>query len=206
MKKIITLLSLTLALSAFAQERVELTSKKIEVKSAAATLIRTNKSPSSIELSFIVQMDQSVCQRYETRYVVRSDGAYCGWNEHTRRVYVGKVCVRTNPANECIRWGDQYRTETVRVPRTCPVPETYCAQYGTVTVPKKDSMSIKFKNLPALGDSESESFLVVAKQKSYDSSDVVYEVTPKETLRPYKVKQKKVLFVKTDSYEISEEK
>lgn len=206
MKKFIALLTLTLSISSFAQERVELSAKKIDVKTNSATLVRTNKSPDTIEVSFLVPMDKQVCERYETRYVVRTDGAYCGYDSHTRRVYVGKVCVRQNPANdkECLKWGDQYRTETIRVPRTCPVPETYCARYGTVTTTTKDTMKIKFKNLPDLGDSESETFNVVARQKNYDGSDVVYTVTPKETLRSYKVKQKKILFVKIDSYEISE--
>jgi hypothetical protein len=109
-----------------------------------------------------------------------------------------------NSQGQCQRWADNYRTETVRRPRTCMVPETFCAQYGTATTFEKDSMKIKFKNLPALGDSESEKFTIAAKQKSYGSGNVNYDVKALETIREYKVTQKKFLFWKRDFYIVEE--
>lgn len=209
MKKIFALLTLALSLGAFAQEYeaspIVLDSKKINVSSSSATVVRTNQTPGTVELSFLVPMANSVCERYETRHVMRTSGAYCGYDTFTRRVRTGRVCVRTNPHNnECLRWGDTFRTETHRRPRTCMVPETYCARYGTATSFERDSMKIQFKNLPALADSESETFTIEATQKRYDSGSVVFEVKPLETLREYEVKRKKILFFKTDTYIIQE--
>lgn len=65
-------------------------------------------------------------------------------------------------------------------------------------------MKIRFKDLPALGDSESETFSITATQKRYDSGSVVFEVKPLETLREYEVNRKKILFIKTDTYEVTE--
>lgn len=209
MKKTIALLTLVLSLGAFAQETetapIVLDAKKIEVNASKATVVRTNQSPDKVELSFLVPMANSVCERYETRHVLRTSGAYCGYSVHTRRVRTGRTCVRRNPHNnECLRWGETYRTQTVRRPRTCMVPDTYCAQYGTATSYERDTMKIQFKNLPALADSESETFTIEATQKRYDSGSVVFEVKPLETLREYEVNRKKILFFKTDTYVVQE--
>lgn len=209
MKKTIALMALVLSLGAFAQENAQepivLNADKIEVNASTATIVRTNQSPKTVELTFLVPMANAVCERYETRHVLRTSGVYCGYDVHTRRVRTGRTCVRVNPHNnECLRWADTFRTETVRRPRTCMVPETYCAQYGTATSYERDSMKIQFKNLPALGDSESETFTVEATQKRYDSGSVVFEVKPLETLREYEVKRKKILFFKTDTYIVQE--
>lgn len=207
MKKTIALLALVLSFGAFAQDaaRIELNAEKIDVNASAATVVRTNKTPDTVELTFRVPMANSVCERYETRHVLRSSGAYCGYDTFTRRVSTGRTCVRRNPHNnECLNWGETFRTETVRRPRTCMVPETYCAAYGTATSYETDSMKLKFKDLPALGDSESETFSVVATQKRYDSGSVVYEVKALETLREYEIKRKKILFFKTDTYIVEE--
>ena len=209
MKKTIALFAFVLSLGAFAQENgpapIVLDAKKIEVNASAATVVRTNQSPDTVELTFLVPMANSVCERYETRHVLRTSGAYCGYDVYTRRVHTGRTCVRVNPNNnQCLRWGDTYRTETHRRPRTCMVPETYCAQYGTATSYERDTMKIQFKNLPALADSETETFSIEATQKRYDSGSVVFEVKPLETIREYEVKRKKVLFFKTDTYVIEE--
>lgn len=207
MKKTIALLALVLSLGAFAQEatKIELNAEKIDVNASSALVVRTNKSPESIELTFRVPMANSVCERYETRMVVRSSGAYCGYDTFTRRVSTGRQCVRKNPYNnECLQYAETFRTETVSRPRTCPVPETFCAAYGTATSYETDSMKIKFKDLPALGDSESETFSIVATQKRYDSGSVVYEVKAVETLREYNIRRKKILFFNTDTYIVEE--
>lgn len=208
MKKTIALLALVLSLGAFAQEtetRVDLNAEKIDVGASSATVVRTNKSPDTIELTFRVPMANSVCERYETRHVLRTSGAYCGYDYFERRVRTGQVCVRTNPHNgQCLRYQDTFRVERHQRPRTCMVPETYCAQYGTATSYERDSMKLKFKDLPALGDSESETFSIVATQKRYDSGSVVFEVKPLETLREYEIKRKKILFFKTDTYVVEE--
>lgn len=202
--KILTVLSLLLSLSAFAQERVELGNKEVSVNAAEALLVRTNKTPSTVEVTFNVPMEKAVCERYETRMVLRTSAFDCGEDIRTRRVSMGRVCVAQDSNGRCRHYREEWRVEQYRVPRTCMVPESYCAQYGTALTFKRDTMKIKFKGLPALSDSEFESFYVEADQKTYDSNNVIYKVTPHETLREYKVKQKKILGFKVDSYEIRE--
>lgn len=208
MKKTMALLALILSLGVLAQEtetRVDLNAEKIDVGASSATVVRTNKSPDTIELTFSVPMENSVCERYETRHILRSSGVYCGHDVFQRRVRTGQQCVRTNPRNgQCLRYADTFRVERVQRPRTCMVPETYCAQYGTATSYDRDTMKLKFKDLPALGDSEIETFSIVATQKRYDSGSVVFEVKPLETLREYEIKRKKILFFKTDTYVVEE--
>lgn len=65
-------------------------------------------------------------------------------------------------------------------------------------------MKIRFKNLPPLGDSESETFKISARQKERDSKNAIYDFTPVKTLKNYKVSQKKVLFLNIDSYVVEE--
>ncbi len=207
MKKTIALLALVLSLGAFAQEaaKIELNAEKIDVNASSALVVRTNKTPGTVELTFRVPMANSVCERYETRHVLRTSGVYCGYDIMTRRISNGRTCVRTNPHNgQCLNWQETWREERIQRPRTCMVPETYCAAYGTATSYETDSMKLKFKDLPALADSESETFSVVATQKRYDSGSVVYEVKAVETLREYEINRKKILFFKTDTYVISE--
>jgi hypothetical protein len=183
---------------------VLLNNEKIDVQSSSATVIRTNQTPETVEISFLVPMENSICERYQTRMVLRTSGVECGYDVYTRTISTGRTCIRSNPQGHCQKWADTYRTETVRRPRTCMVPETFCAQYGTATTFEKDSMKIKFKNLPALGDSESEKFTIAAKQKSYGSGNVNYDVKALETIREYKVTQKKFLFWKRDFYIVEE--
>jgi hypothetical protein len=205
MKTTLALVSLVLSLSAFAQEKIELNAEKISVDAESALVVRTNKTPGTVEITFKVPMAKSICERYETRQVLRASGSYCGYDIHERRVPTGQVCTRKNPHNdECLRFEPTYRIETVRSERTCLVPETYCAQYGTANIFETDAMKIQFKNLPALGDSESETFSISSKQRAYDSGKVLYEVKAVETLRDYKISQKKILFIKLDTYVVEE--
>ena len=206
MRHTIALVALVLSFNVFAQETVELNSKNVSINAPSAIVVRTNKTPDTVEIKFMVPMANAVCERYETRHVLRTSAVYCGEDITTRRILIGKVCVRKNPYNdECVNWQDQWRTEQIRRPRTCMVPESYCARYGTSVSMESDKMKVKFKNLPALADSESETFEIKARQKTYDGESVIYDVTPLETLREYKVKQKKILgLFKVDSYEISE--
>ncbi len=201
MKKMIAVFALIISTGAFAQESIELNAEQIEVNASSATVVRTNKSPSSIELTFRVPMANSVCERTETRAVLRTSGFYCGYETRIRRISAGRVCTRTNPHNgQCLRFEETFREERTSHPRSCLVPESYCAQYGTATSYETDSMKIQFKDLPALGDSESETFTIAASQRSYDSGKVVYEVKALETIGEYKVTQKKFLFFKRDVY------
>jgi hypothetical protein len=210
MNRLVALASLVLSLAAVADshppgETVELTAQKITLRYDRASVIRTNKTPETVELVFRVPQKMSVCERYETRHVLRPSGIHCGYDVIERRVPAGRVCARTNPHNgDCLRYEETFRIERVQRERICPVPETYCAQYGTQNTWTSDEMKIQFKDLPALGDSERESFSIVARQKAYDSNKVIYEVETLSTLRDYKIRQKKVLFYKRDFFVVEE--
>lgn len=200
----LTILTLLLSLSAFAQERVELNSKEVSVNAAEALIIRTNKTPKTVEIEFKVPLEKSVCEREEIRPEWRTSSFHCGEDLRIRRVSMGRVCMSQLPSGRCLHYREEWREERYATPRSCMVPTPVCVQYGTAIHYKRDTMKLKFKNLPDLGDSEYETFLVQADQKTYDSNNVIYNVKPAETLREYKVKQKKILGFKIDSYEISE--
>lgn len=204
MKQLLVLVSMIFTLSAFAQESVVLTDKTTTVYGSEARIIRTNQTPDNVVLALSVPMANSVCEFYDTRYVFRTSGLHCGYNTHVRRI-TERVCVRKNERGACISYQDRTRTQTVQVARSCSVPETYCAQYGTATSYKTDTVKIQFKDLPKLGDSEQDIFLVKAEQKRYDGTDVVFTIKPEETIRPYKVKQKKFLgLFSKDSFVVEE--
>jgi hypothetical protein len=211
MKRSFTLIALFFSLAALAQEvripenKVPLEAETVKVDATEALVVRTNKTPELVEIFFNVRMSNQICEQYETRLVMRASGAQCGYNTTRRRVRTGTVCTRTNPYNnECVNHQDTWREELIQIPRTCMVPETVCGRYGTVYTSKSDSMKISFKKLPALGDSESETFSIVAEQKGYDKSDIIYHVNAVETLREYKIAQKKILFFKLDAFVVEE--
>lgn len=191
MKFLLALVTLSLSLTTFAQESVILNAAEISVNSDSAIFVRTSSSPSKISATFRVRMAHSVCEEYGVRTVLVTSGARCGYDTRLQRVRVGKECALYNAENVCTRWKDDYQMQHVQVPRTCYVQETFCTRFGTAYSTKADNMTLAFKNLPALGGSETETFLVTAQQKSYDSGSVVFEVVPKKTLGTYKVKKKK---------------
>jgi hypothetical protein len=210
MNKTLASLLIAFSFSAFAQDQVLLDAKEITVNGPEAVVLRTNQTPREVKISFRVPMQNSVCERYETRMIPRHVRVQCGQEIRYRRVPTGRVCTRTNPqTNQCIRWEERYRDERIIVPVFCDrvvyEPQTYCSKYGTATSFKRDSMKIEFNKLPALGDSEADSFLVKATQKNYDRTNVVYSIQPLETALEYKVKQKKTLGIFAgDNFEVTE--
>lgn len=209
MKSLFAILTLSLSLSAIAQEQVLLNSEEVVVNASEAILVRTNKTPKNVKVSFRVPMQSTVCERYETRMVARTVMVHCGTDFRIQR-FQDRVCTRRNPYNsQCLNWQVVERTERIPVQRMCPTvqhyPETYCAQYGTATSGEMDSMKLTFKKLPALGDSETDTFLAKAKQKSYGGGNVVWELTALQTVAPYKISERKVLgLFKTDGFKIEE--
>lgn len=204
MKQLFVFVSMLFTLSVFAQESVVLTNKSTTVYGSEVRIIRTNETPNNVEIALSVPMASSVCEFYDTRYVFRTSGLHCGYNNHVRRI-TERVCVRKNEKGACLSYQNRTRTQTVRVARSCSVPETYCARYGTATNYKTDTVKIQFKNLPKLADSEQDVFLLKAEQKRYDGTDVVFSIKPEETIRPYKVKQKKFLgLFSKDSFVVEE--
>lgn len=202
MKTTFALLTIVLSFSSFAQVRVELDAKELTINSASAVVIRTHKTPENVKINFLVPMENSVCKRFETRHVLRTSSVHCGNDTSIHRVSTGLVCTRVHRREVCT---ETFEDQIVQHPRTCMVPETNCAEYGTEVTTVMDSMKIRFKGLQSLGGPEAETFSIVARQKSYNGNNVVYEVKALETLRAYKVTQKKLLgLFARDSFEVSE--
>ncbi len=185
MKKSFALIALALSLSAFSQEEVQLNSKKVYVNSAEAILVRTNQTPETVEVTFQVPMANSICIRQAYTQVYAYSGFECGYYTGSRVVYYGRGL---------------RRYETYSYPRQCLITQAYCAEYASSTRTEPDTMKLKFKNLAALGDSESETFRVIANQKRPDSDGVLYNITPVKTVVPYKVEKKKVLGLFNTTY------
>ncbi|HXH30470.1 MAG TPA: hypothetical protein VNJ01_06640 [Bacteriovoracaceae bacterium] len=188
MKTSFAFITLALSVSAVAQERVELNSKKVSVNSSEAVLVRTSQTPETVEITFRVPMANSVCERSSTHSVYLTSGLECGYDLQTRYVYVHG------------RGGSRRYLETYNYPRTCMVNRSYCVEYGTSTMTESDTMKLKFKDLPALGGSETDTFKIRANQKRVDSEGVLYDISPLQTLVPYKVEKKKVLGLFNTTY------
>jgi hypothetical protein len=206
MKKIITLLALTVSVGAFAQEKVILNSKEVRVNTDRAILVRTADTPKKVEVTFQVPMANSICEDYRTRIIprmcIRTEQVRTGTRRECRDVVI-------TPSNPNAPRGPRYNPPTRRECRDVPVyttrqyrydcsyTESYCARYGTNVSTESDKVKIRF-DLPALAGSEEETFVVTAKQRTYDGSNVEYDIIPEN--ESYDVKKKGILGY--DSYVI----
>jgi len=212
MKFMTALLILASSLSSFAQERVELNKKTVSINSDNAIIVRTANTPKKVEIILQVPMANSYCaetrQQYYPRTCHRSETQY-----QTRRVCRDVVVSRPAPSNN--PRGPRYNppTQTRRECRDervvvgtrryaydCSYYQSYCARYETGHRTESDKVKITFKNLPKLGGSEEDSFEIRARQRTYDGSNVVYDITPLETVEDYEVQSKGILGF--DSYVI----
>jgi hypothetical protein len=214
MKKFIMLLTLSLTMSAFAQDatvtapvvdpdRVELNAENVYVNNDHAVLVRTSQTPDTVKVTFQIPMSERVCNRYDTRPVLVTSTLQCGQDRVVVQVRVADVCTRQNPiTHQCLRMEQRFENRVTYRTRSCYVPQQYCAEYGTAVQTSPDEVKIKFK-LADLAQGEEETFSVKAQQKNYDGSNVVYEIVPMQTKVPVKVKSKG--WFGTDSYVIDEE-
>lgn len=174
--------------SAFAQEAVNLDRDRIFINSHEAVLTRTNQTPKKIKIEMMVPMSEPICERHETRMVYRTSSIHCG-SVVERRVVQDRECVQRDANNRCVTYRRTERVVTRHIPRTCLVPETYCAQYGSVTDYEKDSVTIEFKNASTLADGQQELFSIRAEQKRMGSDSVNYMIETLEASREYEIKR-----------------
>lgn len=151
MKKLLTILALTLSVASYAQERIVMDSETALINSTEATLVRTAETPDKVTIYFNVPMTRNVCTRY--------------------------VRVRRG------------RSTSSR-----------CVEYAKVTTNEADKVKISFKNLPALGGTEEDTFKVTSRQRGLDRENVVYEVSTIKTTLPYIIISKGILGY--DSYSV----
>ena len=224
MKTILAMLVLTVSVGAMAQqgERIILNSKEVSVNSDRAILVRTAQTPDKVEVTFQVPMANSFCAdtrtQYNPRICHRNDNVYTT-REVCRNVTTTTPSTSTTPRgpryNGTNPSGSNSTTTTRRVcttervlvtvrtiPYDCSYTTTYCARYATDVTRESDKVKIKFKDLPALGGSEEETFEISAQQRQRDGSNVVYDINVLTTVenREYEVKSKGILGF--DSYVI----
>lgn len=224
MKNLLALLVLTVSASAVAQdgERVLLNSKEVNVNSDRAVLVLTSQTPDKVTVNFSVPMASSICTDMRTQYIQRT----CFRNEtyYTTREVCRNVTttVPGRPVSSSTPRGPRYNppstpsTTTTRrvcsvervaapirsIPYDCSFTSSQCVSWGTNVDRESDSVKLKFKNLPALGGSEEETFGIAAQQRQRDGSNVVYDINILTTVenRQYEVKSKGILGF--DSYVI----
>lgn len=191
MKKLLMALAMVGALcgAAQAQDRVVLNSSKITVNADEVILVRTPSTPKKVKLKMNVPMYSSQCLRYDTRYVMRTSGALCGYAVSERHVRE-RVCVARDRNNRCTRYENRVRVVRSSVPRTCRVAESYCADYGTVSHRELDQVTIKFKGATQLVAGEEETFVIRAKQNRYGGSGVKFEIEPVSVMGDYEIDDK----------------
>ena len=193
------LIALCVSVGAFAQERVTLDSNSISINAHQAVIVRTAASPKKIDIDMVVPMSEPVCERYDTRMVIRTSGAHCGYVRE-RRVEHVRVCVARHPNGECATYRREENVVYRDFPRTCSISETYCSQYGTVSDYKRMSVRIRFKDPAPLAAGEEETFSVVARQKNYGENNAVFSINAIETKATYTIKS--VGWFGNDSFEI----
>lgn len=176
MKFLTMLVLFSFPIASFAQERVLLNEKQIDINSSEAIVVRTADTPKVVKLNFMVPMSKSVCEQYSVRTVLVTSGVQCGYDRRFAGYRRTTTCVATRPNGGCARTVTSTHPVYQTYPRTCSVQETYCAQYGTITVMEQDQVKIKFKNLSPLAGSEEETFRIKAEQKNYDGENVVYKI------------------------------
>lgn len=217
MKKILALLVLTVSVGAIAQ--VEMNSDEVEVRGDQSIIVRTSKTPDKVKLTLNnIPVQSSVCNEVAYRQYnsictntvpVREERVTCrdivetrptpstprgprynGTSAPTTTTTTRRVCTKT------------YATVYRQVSTPCIRTESYCAKPGISTSYTSDSVKIKFKDLPALGGSEQETFSITAEQKDVDNSNIIYRITPINTInnKAYEVVKKGILGF--DSYVI----
>ena len=188
MKKLLVIAALLVSgfTSAMAQDRVVLNGKKVTVNTDEALLVRTASTPKKVKLKMLVPMANSTCLEYDTRYVIRTSGALCGYAVSERHIRE-RVCVKRDDRNRCLRYENRVRVVRTSTPRTCRVAERYCSNYGTAVHREIDQVTIKFKNASELQAGEEETFVVRAKQNRYGSGGIGFEIEPVSVMTDYEV-------------------
>lgn len=207
MKKLIAFLALSLTVSAFAQVQIEINSDEVHVNAPEAILVRTNRTPNKVKVTFTVPMSNTVCQRYDSRVLSRTVMVHCG-TDYRIEPFFTTECFRRNPHNgQCLATRQVRHERRIPIQRMCPTvqhyTETFCAQHGTAVTHEADSMKLNFKKLPRLGDSEADSFIVRAHQENHGGNNVVWEMSAVQTTHEYKIGRRKVLgLFKTDGFTV----
>lgn len=186
MKKLLLVAALLISGFAQAQDRVVMNGKTATVNSDEAILVRTSSTPKKVKLKMLVPMANSTCLQYDTRYVIRTSGALCGYAVSERHIRE-RVCVKRDERNRCLRYENRVRVVRASTPRTCRIAERYCSDYGTATHREIDQVTIKFKNATNLNAGEEETFVVRAKQNRYGSSGIGFEIEPVSVTSDYEI-------------------
>jgi hypothetical protein len=140
---------------------------------------RTAATPAEVKLAFGFNEYYSYCAEHDTQQVwVESS-----WNY---------VChTHTNSSGDTVEYCTNDYTPGHYV------TETVCVSYAYAAAPEVESLKLDFKKARKLTGSESETFIVELKQKSFTSEKFDIAIKPKSAKGGYEITRKKVLFWKT---------
>lgn len=175
MSKTILLGFLFISNMAFGQERILLNSKRINIDTDRAIIVRTSETPETVKLVLDVPMDYRVCTQYGTELRYGQDSS-CGY-VHSSRLVCRDVCVQTSAPNSgtCVRRARQCQNEAYSYMRSCHYPVTVCLSTGIRTTEAGDQVTIDFK-LAGLAQGETEEYQLTADQKYTDGDNVVFNL------------------------------
>jgi hypothetical protein len=198
MKNFFALSTLLLSFAAMAQAPIALDAASIDIQGSSAIVARTSATPEKVKLNLLIPKARTVCVEHDTRYVFRASEFHCGYDLAHRTETIRHCDAIDKETQKCAKYIYEHRTVTVRIPRSCMVPETVCVRTGTQVTHEKESMTLTFKKLHALGGSEADVLRVSGQQKSFGSSGVIFEAQALETIRPVTVRRAKRLFGSSD--------
>ena len=189
MKHVLKCLPLIVSFSAIAQREVTpVSSKHVAVTGSKAILVRTNETPDMVRLVFKMSIPQKVCKATALQTVTKTSATECGSDSKEVRVQRGR---------------NRYETVTREFPRTCQVKQTVCVSEAIELSEEFDTVRVIFRDLPALGDGETDKFVVTAHAQSVETPDFRFSVKPLATALPYRVHQVRFLgLVAVDRFEV----
>lgn len=192
--------SFVMASASFAQapRDLYLSKKKEAAQAASVVVVRDHRTPSKVKLTLDIPFDYRVCVRHETRMVYGQDSS-CGYDtryeshqvcstQTTCTVRKNGVCKASTSSRSC-----HTERTPVTVMRSCYHPETYCAEYGTVTRREERTVKLKFNGLDDLKAGEEERFMIEGRQRRYDSSNADYAATVIDSIEPTEAQVKSFL-------------
>ncbi|MBL7716382.1 MAG: hypothetical protein JNL01_13025 [Bdellovibrionales bacterium] len=179
-------------------QELRLADKKEAAGVASVAVVRDSKTPDKVKLTLTMPFQYNTCVRHETRMVYGQDSS-CGYdtryesrtscsNRQVCTVYKDGVCKSSKTERSC-----HTTSVPVTVTRSCYHPETYCAEYGTVTYNEQHTVKLKFGKLDSLKAGEEERYLIEGRQRSYGSSNADFKATVIDSLEPTSTKSKAFL-------------
>jgi len=185
--------------AAAALPEVLMNSQSVTLPSANCLLIRTAMTPSEVNLSIPVDMQNTRCAEYgQVLKGPMQNGLQCGYDRLVRRVCrdLPRQCSidpRTK-REHCAPLRRECHNEFIDQARVCTWLETECVRTEIVPSTQLRSAKLKFKKVASLAAGETETYELKAKQNHLDGGDAKMSLSPVATKRAVKITAKDGLF------------